>query len=76
MTIAQKLVDVLPGRGVTVSIGVANYKGTLQSPDPQALYKQVDIALYAAKHHGRNCVKLYSPELEREYFVAHPPKGK
>ncbi|CUH94255.1 hypothetical protein P22_0321 [Propionispora sp. 2/2-37] len=46
-----------PNGAVTVSIGISNY--------PQDAYYDIeliecaDIALYTAKHSGRNCVKLY-----------------
>ncbi|GAB2905648.1 GGDEF domain-containing protein [Rheinheimera gaetbuli] len=43
---------------VTLSIGVASF--TSQSEDE--LIRQADIALYNAKHQGRNCVRAYATE--------------
>jgi len=46
--------------GVTVSIGVATAEpgGPLQTP--AMLLKAADMAVYAAKHGGRNCVKVFA----------------
>ncbi|WP_160243632.1 GGDEF domain-containing protein [Acinetobacter indicus] len=41
----------------TVSIGVSELKA--EQPDLTTLIKEADIALYAAKQHGRNCVLHY-----------------
>ncbi|MDB5320637.1 MAG: diguanylate cyclase, partial [Phycisphaerales bacterium] len=45
---------------VTLSIGVATLE--LDSPlkQPAHLLKAADLAVYAAKHGGRNCVKVFS----------------
>ncbi|UDL07218.1 diguanylate cyclase [Marinobacter sp. CA1] len=41
-------------RGLTVSIGVASWPGTIDSPEQ--LVRVADEALYKAKQQGRNCV--------------------
>ena len=66
-TIARELVSGLPDRGITMSIGVSNYRGTCDSSDIEVLYRQADMALYAAKDAGRNGVKDYKPKLEEMY---------
>ncbi len=45
---------------MTVSVGVATLEA--ESPLKQAahLLKAADLAVYAAKHGGRNCVKVFS----------------
>ena len=43
---------------VTVSIGVAVIENADQTP--AALMKQADLALFASKHAGRNCVRFHS----------------
>jgi diguanylate cyclase (GGDEF)-like protein len=48
---------------ITVSIGIA-----VKIPDrhslPQALLEAADQAVYAAKHNGRNCVRIYEAGME------------
>jgi diguanylate cyclase (GGDEF)-like protein len=41
--------------GITVSVGVASYGGDDRTLD--ALVHDADLALYAAKKAGRNCVR-------------------
>ncbi len=45
---------------VTVSIGVATVEPGSPLRDPSLLLKAADMAVYAAKHQGRNCVKIFS----------------
>ncbi|HEX4054992.1 MAG TPA: GGDEF domain-containing protein [Tepidisphaeraceae bacterium] len=45
---------------VTVSIGVATLEPHSLMTDPSHLLKAADMAVYAAKHSGRNCVKIFS----------------
>ena len=47
-----------PKRKVTVSIGIAMFGGNLHSVEH--LIKAADNALYAAKHAGRNAVRIFS----------------
>ena len=42
---------------VTISIGVAGYTGEMSSVS--VLLKNADIAMYQAKHSGRNCVRVF-----------------
>lgn len=63
--IAQQ--EYSPPCGTTISIGVANYRKTCRKPEVPLLKHQADVALYAAKAAGRNCVVLYTPELERGF---------
>ncbi|VAW76040.1 diguanylate cyclase/phosphodiesterase (GGDEF & EAL domains) with PAS/PAC sensor(s) [hydrothermal vent metagenome] len=46
---------------VTVSLGVSSLPADMQAmPSLSELMTQADHALYAAKHAGRNCVRVYS----------------
>lgn len=55
--VAAKTVSLKEGNvTVTISLGVAEVLGT-ESPDD--LMQRADEALYAAKHAGRNCVRLH-----------------
>lgn len=45
---------------VTISVGVATYEPGVPFTHHQHLVKAADLAVYAAKHAGRNCVKLFS----------------
>lgn len=46
---------------ITASIGVASHaKGVFKSPD--TLIKAADMAVYAAKGSGRNCVRIFTPK--------------
>ena len=49
--------DVLPGGGLTVSLGVATFPA--DAADPPELVRHADRALYVAKAAGRNQVVLY-----------------
>ncbi len=46
---------------VTVSIGIALYPE--DAADPVGLVKQADTAMYAAKEHGRDAYRFYTPEM-------------
>jgi two-component system, cell cycle response regulator len=45
---------------VTASIGVATFEPTGPLKEPAHLIKAADLALYAAKHSGRNCVRVFT----------------
>lgn len=45
---------------VTISIGVATCEPNTLMKDPSHLLKAADMAVYAAKRSGRNCVKIFS----------------
>jgi two-component system, cell cycle response regulator len=45
---------------VTVSIGVATMEAGSPFKEPSHLMRAADMAVYAAKHGGRNCVKVFA----------------
>ncbi|MGE5609683.1 MAG: hypothetical protein ACM359_10545, partial [Bacillota bacterium] len=45
---------------VTVSVGVATHERGGPFREPLHLVKAADLALYAAKGNGRNCVKVFA----------------
>jgi diguanylate cyclase (GGDEF)-like protein len=45
---------------VTLSIGVATLEANSRMTEPAHLLKAADMAVYAAKNSGRNCVKIFS----------------
>jgi diguanylate cyclase (GGDEF)-like protein len=45
---------------VTVSVGVATLEANSPLKAPGHLLKAADLAVYAAKHGGRNCVKVFT----------------
>jgi len=45
---------------VTISIGVATFEADSPLKEAAHLLKAADLAVYAAKHAGRNCVKVFS----------------
>jgi diguanylate cyclase (GGDEF)-like protein len=45
---------------ITVSIGVATLESAGKLASPEHLFKAADLAVYAAKHGGRNCVKIFA----------------
>ncbi len=47
--------------GITASIGVATYEGTFFKSAEQ-LVKAADMGVYAAKHAGRNSVRIFTPK--------------
>ncbi|MDH5674608.1 MAG: diguanylate cyclase [Myxococcales bacterium] len=71
------------GRGdvphrVTISIGVASQAADGITDDPEALLIAADAALYAAKHAGRNCVRVAGevPEVARDGTTAALGTGR
>lgn len=54
---------------VNISLGLIEITDDPQIPDVNALMNRADLALYAAKHGGRNCAKRFTPELEHEREV-------
>ncbi|GIU33545.1 GGDEF domain-containing protein [Shewanella schlegeliana] len=48
--------------GVTLSIGIAE---SIAAEEPELWVKRADLALYDAKHSGRNQIKVYAPEHSR-----------
>jgi diguanylate cyclase (GGDEF)-like protein len=49
-----------PGGSLSISIGVASFPD--DASDSEALVRAADAALYQAKHGGRNCVVLATPD--------------
>jgi two-component system, cell cycle response regulator len=45
---------------ITISIGVATFESGSAMTDPTHLLKAADMAVYAAKRSGRNCVKIFT----------------
>lgn len=60
--LAAKPVPLSDGRtvAVTASIGVAAYEPPSPLAGPAHLLKAADLAVYAAKKSGRNCVKVFA----------------
>ncbi|SEW44646.1 diguanylate cyclase/phosphodiesterase with PAS/PAC sensor(s) [Cognatiyoonia koreensis] len=52
---------------VGVSIGIATGRGSQNTP--QEVFRNADVALYAAKDGGRSCVEVYSPSIRRNARV-------
>ena len=54
---------VIEGHEIVIgaSIGISVFP--LDASDPVSLLQQADSAMYAAKHHGKNQVKCFTPEL-------------
>jgi diguanylate cyclase (GGDEF)-like protein len=46
--------------GVSIGLSISNERSTADE-----LLRHADVALYEAKAHGRNCVRLFDPEMER-----------
>ncbi len=46
---------------VTISLGVASFDGVTVFQRPDQLVQAADKAVYAAKHSGRNCVRVFAP---------------
>lgn len=65
----QHLQFVVDGRpaSVTISVGLAMREG---AGTPEALIGSADIALYAAKHAGRNRVRVAAPGHDREQAMS------
>jgi len=57
---AQPIVAGTEQLAVTASIGVACYEPPSAFKEVAHLLKAADLAVYAAKHAGRNCVRLFS----------------
>lgn len=52
--------SILGEVAVTASFGVATLDPMLPFKEPAQLLKAADLAVYAAKHAGRNCVKVFA----------------
>ena len=48
---------------ISASVGIAVANEASTPEDVDALLNDADLALYAAKHAGRGCVKFYKPEM-------------
>ena len=62
--ISRLIAGVVPVEGITLAVeasaGVAHVEGDVNVAE---LMKRADIALYAAKDHGRGLIEVYHPEL-------------
>lgn len=58
---------VVSGQHVTVSIGVSIWRGAFDTAEH--LFQRADDALYAAKHAGRNCLRVEVPVRQAEVVV-------
>jgi diguanylate cyclase (GGDEF)-like protein len=50
----------VPTLAITASVGVASYEPGSPFKEPAHLVKAADLAVYAAKRAGRNCVRVFS----------------
>lgn len=55
----QAIYDKEKSKSVTISAGIATYKGSETIKTPDELVEKADSALYEAKNSGRNQVKVY-----------------
>jgi diguanylate cyclase (GGDEF)-like protein len=60
-SLAERLFDVQGAAHITCSIGVAVYPR--DATTRETLLKRADAAMYAAKHAGRNQVRMWSESL-------------
>jgi len=54
--------QALPTGRLSVSVGATAFRADLKSPSE--MVEEADVALYRAKHNGRNCVKAFFREKE------------
>ncbi|MGB0662463.1 MAG: putative bifunctional diguanylate cyclase/phosphodiesterase [Pontibacterium sp.] len=72
-SLALKLIEVLEQPfelgnakvAISASIGIAVLNNL--KPDISSLLKHADIALYDAKHRGRNCFSIFEPKMEEKF---------
>jgi diguanylate cyclase (GGDEF)-like protein len=69
---APYLIDAIELQ-VSASLGVALQ--TARTEGPTALMMQADLALYSAKAAGRNCVRIYSNDLDSGALAASAAAG-
>ena len=67
---AKPIVCAAQAVRVTTSVGVAALEPAAPFKEPGHLIKAADLALYAAKHSGRNCVRVFS--LKSAAAALHP----
>lgn len=68
--VAEKLIDAISQPypiqhhelSVTPSIGIALYP--IDGTDFETLFQSADVAMYRAKHDGRNCYRFVTPEIQ------------
>lgn len=58
------LTDIPDGLPITASLGVAIFPQ--HASTPEVLLKAADLALYAAKHAGRNCTRVFTHGLSED----------
>ena len=59
----------LAGHTVMVGTSIGISQATDCQADADALLKNADMALYQAKAHGRGCLSLFEPDMERQLLV-------
>ena len=57
----------LPKLTISASAGICHAAEQEDPPNPDALKRSADIALYSAKAAGRNCVRTFVPDMNGEY---------
>ncbi|MDP1785298.1 MAG: EAL domain-containing protein [Sulfuricurvum sp.] len=69
--VAEKLIDAISSQpypiqhhelSITPSIGIALYP--MDGSDFETLFQSADVAMYRAKHDGRNCYRFVTPEIQ------------
>ncbi len=63
--IRAKILKIHLGQGMSLSISCGIAESDPDRNDPREVMRRADLALYDAKNAGRNCVKLWDPNMAR-----------